>query len=277
MLAGAGETERAGFFDQFGKAFDAFLGFAPRHEIAKPPDDLPGADRLFGGAVQRAFNFRDVGIGAGGQQTARTLHVVADRGERLIELVRKRRRHLSHRAQARDVDELGLQFLKPRLGLLVFGQIADEAGEVGRSAGLHFADRKMHRKSGSVLALTGYNSADADDMPFAGGSIAGEVAVMARTVRIWHQDADVLADRLAFRVAELPFGGTAEELHDAVAVDDDHGIGNGLQDRVKVAFPCSKRFLDLLLIVDFDDDSAEMARPSLFVLDDAAARANPVA
>ena len=58
LLAGAGETERAGFLDQLGKAFDALLGFAPRHEIAKPPDDLPGADRLFGGAVQRAFNLR---------------------------------------------------------------------------------------------------------------------------------------------------------------------------------------------------------------------------
>ena len=58
LLAGAGETERAGFFDQFRKAFDALLGFAPRHEIAKPPDDLAGADRLFGGAIQRAFNFR---------------------------------------------------------------------------------------------------------------------------------------------------------------------------------------------------------------------------
>ena len=29
------------------------------------------------------------------------------------------------------MDEFGLQFLKPRLGLLMFGQIADEAGEVG--------------------------------------------------------------------------------------------------------------------------------------------------
>ena len=277
LLAGAGETERAGFFDQFGKIFDALLGFSPRHEITKPPDDLPGADRLFGSAVQRAFNLGYVGVVTGTQQTARTLHVVADRGERLIELVRKRRRHLSHRAQARDVDQLGLQLLQPCLGLLMFGEIADEAGEVGRSTGLHFADRKMHRKSGSVLALSGYNSTDADDMPFAGGSIAGEVPVMARTVRIWHQDTDVLADRLAFLVAKLPFGGTAEELHDAVAIDNDHRIGNCLQDRVKVAFPGSKRFLDLLLIVDFDHDTAEMAKPSLFVLNDAAARANPVA
>ena len=66
LLAGAGEAERAGFLDQFGKAFDAFLGFAPGHEIAQPPDDLPGADRLFGGAVQRAFNFWGVRIGAVG-------------------------------------------------------------------------------------------------------------------------------------------------------------------------------------------------------------------
>ena len=53
--------------------------------------------------------------------------------------------------------------------------------------------------------------------------------------------------------------------------------GNRLQDRAKVAFPCSQRFFDLLLIVDIDDDSAEVAWTTLFALDDAAARANPVA
>ena len=100
---------------------------------------------------------------------------------------------------------------------------------------------------------------------------------MARTVWIWHQDADVLADYLPFRVAKLPFGGTAEELHDAVAVDDDHRIGNGLQDRVKVTFPCSKRFLNLLLVIDVDHDTAKMAGFSLFTLYHAAARANPLA
>jgi hypothetical protein len=46
---------------------------------------------------------------------------------------------------------------------------------------------------------------------------------------------------------------------------------------MKVAFPRSKRFLDLLLILDVDDDSAEVARPLLFTFDDAAARANPMA
>ncbi len=137
--------------------------------------------------------------------------------------------HFSHRAQTRNVNEFGLQFLKPCLGLLMFRQIADEAGEVGHSAGLHLADRKMHRESRPILALTGYDSANADDMPLAGGSIARQVAIVARTVGVWHQDADILADSLLLGIAELPFRGTAEELHEAIAVDDNHGIRNSLK------------------------------------------------
>ena len=140
LLTGAGETERAGFLDQFGNAFDAFLGFSPCHEIAKAPDDLSGADGLLGSTVQRAFDLGNIGHGAGAQQPARALHVIADRGKRLIELVCERRRHFAHRAQARDVNKFGLQFQKACLSLLVFGQVADEAGEIGGSTRLHFAD-----------------------------------------------------------------------------------------------------------------------------------------
>src|SRR5215211_381120 len=100
---------------------------------------------------------------------------------------------------------------------------------------------------------------------------------MARAVRIRHQDTDVMADRLVFEVTELPLCGAAEELHDATAVDHDHRIRNGFQDRAKMAFPCSKCFLNLFLIVDIDHDSAEMAGFSLFVPYDATARPNPVA
>ena len=46
---------------------------------------------------------------------------------------------------------------------------------------------------------------------------------------------------------------------------------------MKVAFPCSKCFLNLLLIIDIDHDTAEMAGFSLFSLYDAAAHANPLA
>ena len=63
------------------------------------------------------------------QQPPRALQVIRDRRQRLVELVRERRGHLAHGGEARDVHELGLQFLQARLGLLPLGQVADEAGE----------------------------------------------------------------------------------------------------------------------------------------------------
>src|SRR6266446_7139535 len=134
----------------------------------------------------------------------------------------------------------------------------------------------MHRESGSVLALTGDDSADADDMPLAGGPVAGEVAIVPRTVRIWHQYTDVLADRLLFAVAELPFRGAAEELHDAVAIDHDHRIRNGLQDRLQMALARPQRFLELFLLVNIEHDAAEMTGHAVLVADRAAAGAHPV-
>ena len=76
------------------------------------------------------------------------------------------------------MDQLGLQFLQPRLGLLSFGQVADEAGEEALIAHVHFADGKLHRKRRAVLALADDDAADADDAPLAGAQIAVEIAVM---------------------------------------------------------------------------------------------------
>ena len=108
------KRQRRRLLDQLGDAFDAPFRFAAQHEVAQAADDLAGADRLFGGAVERGLDLGGVGVGAGGEQPARAFHVVADRRERLIELVRERRGHLAHRAQARDVEQLGLQFLQVR-------------------------------------------------------------------------------------------------------------------------------------------------------------------
>src|SRR5260370_16275950 len=114
----------------------------------------------------------------------------------------------------------------------------------------------MHGKRRSVLALTGYNTSNADDMSLARGQIPGQITVVARTIRGWHQHTDVLADGFGFGVSELPFGGAAEELHDAAPIDDNHGIGDSLQDPAKLTFPHSKSFFGLLLIVDIDYDPA---------------------
>src|SRR5258708_34283184 len=84
-------------------------------------------------------------------------------------------------------------------------------------------------------------------------------------MRVWIKDAEVLADRFVFEIAKLPLGGAAEELHDAVSVDENHRIRDSLQDRTKVAFPGSQGFFDLLLIVNIDHGPAELTAPPVFV------------
>jgi hypothetical protein len=44
--------------------------------------DLASANGLIRGAIQRRFDLRHVGVSARRQKTVRSLHVVADRGER---------------------------------------------------------------------------------------------------------------------------------------------------------------------------------------------------
>ena len=247
LFARSGKSERSRLLDQLRQAFDALFGFAARNEVAKPADDLTGAKRLLGGAVHGIFDLRLVGVGAAGEQPARAFHVVADGGERLVEFVRECGCHLAHRAQARNVHQFGLQFLQARLGLLMLGEVAHEAGEVGVAAGLHLADRKMHRKGRSIAALAGHDASDADDVAFAGRAVARDVAVVARPVGFGHQLADVLADGFVFGIAEQSLGGGAEKLNDAVTVDDDHGVRHGVEDRAQVAFARPQRLFDLLL------------------------------
>ena len=276
LLAGARQTERAGLLNQLRKALDAFFRFAARDKIAKPANDLAGAERLLGSAVHGIFDLGRIGVVTGRQEPARAVHIIADGGKRLVKLVRQRGGHLTHRAQAGNVNQFGLQFLQSRLGLLVLGKVVRESGEVGLAAGLHLADRQMHRKGRSIPALASHDSADTDDVPFARGSIAREIAVMTRPVRIGHQFADVLADRLLLGIAEQTLGRRAEKLHHAVAVDYDHGVGHGVEDGPKVALARSQRFLEPLLLADVESDPAEVKGNAGFILDQASAHANPL-
>ena len=139
------------------------------------------------------------------KQPARPFHVVRDGRQRLVELVRERRGHFAHRGQSRDVQEFGLQFLQPCLGLLPFGQIANEAGEEALVARSHFADRELHRKGRAVLALADDHAADANDPPLSGPQVAFKIAVMIFAIRRRHQHLDVLADDFRGAVAEQPF------------------------------------------------------------------------
>ena len=112
--------------------------------------------------------------------------------------MRESRCHFAHRAQARHVNQFGLQFLKFCLGLLMLGEVANKPGKMPLSTGVHLADGQVHWKSGPIPALSGDNASDADDVPFAAGLIASQVAVVAAAIRFRHQNADVLANGFVF-------------------------------------------------------------------------------
>ena len=260
LLARADQSQRRRLLDQLGDALDAPFGLAAQHEVAQAADDLAGADRLLGGAVERGLDLVGVRVGAVDEQPARALHVVADRRERLIELVGERRRHLAHRAQARDVGEFGLHPLEARLGALLLGEVAHETGEIAALAPLRLADREMHREGRTVGALAGDDAADADDARLAVGAIAGEIGIVAAAVGLRHQDAHVLADRLFLGDAEHPLGGAAEELDGSDRVDDDHRVGDGLEDRAQVFLAAAQRLLGAHLRVDVEHAAGEAPR-----------------
>src|SRR6185295_4009018 len=112
-----------------GDALDPALALAARDEAAQPADDLAGPQRLLGRLVHGVAQGRRAIVRARLEQTARSLEIVGDCRERLVELVGERRGHLAERGQARDMHDLRLQLLKPRLGLLALGEVANEAGE----------------------------------------------------------------------------------------------------------------------------------------------------
>src|SRR5271166_3378607 len=98
------------------------------------------------------------------------------------------------------MDELGLQFLKPRLGPLTLCQIANEAGEEALIARPHLSDRKLHRKSRAVPALADDHPADSDDSPLSGLQIPLEITIVTFPVGRGHQELDVFSEY--FRRAE---------------------------------------------------------------------------
>ena len=125
----ADQRQRTCFLDELLHVLHPPLAFAAGDEIAQPADNLPARSACSAALSMASRRIADVFVGTVFQQPARSLHVVGDRRERLVELVRQRGRHLAHGGQSRDMNELGLQFLQPRLGLLALGEIADEAGE----------------------------------------------------------------------------------------------------------------------------------------------------
>src|SRR5262245_44264250 len=100
------------------------------------------------------------------------------------------------------MNELGLQLLEPRLGLLALREVADESGEEALIARAHLADGELHRKSRAVLALADDDAPDADDAPLTGPQIALQVAVVVLPIGRRHQPFDIRANDFRCRIAE---------------------------------------------------------------------------
>jgi hypothetical protein len=98
---------------------------------------------------------------------------------------------------------------------------------------MRLADGELHREDGAVLAQALDLAADADDPPLAGGTVAGEIAVVALPVRGRHQHTDVAADDFLGTVAEQPHRRRAERADQAALIDGDDRLRHGLQSRAQ--------------------------------------------
>ena len=77
-------------------------------ERAQTANDIGGTCGLHGDLSQRLAQIREVAPGTGEQPLA-GLGIVRDGSERLIELVRNPRRHLTNRGHARHIQQTAMQ------------------------------------------------------------------------------------------------------------------------------------------------------------------------
>ena len=99
---------------------------------------------------------------------------------------------------------------------------------------VHLADRELHREGRAIAAPADHDPADADDSPLIGALVAFDIGVVALAIRRRHQHLDVLADDVRGLQPEQAFGRRTEGLHDAVLVDDDHGVGYAVENRLQM-------------------------------------------
>ena len=275
LLPGPDEGQRARLLDQPRDGLEPALRLAAGDELPQAADDLTGPQGLLGGLVEDLDGLRD-GLGIRlGQQAPAAPGVVGDGAERLVQLVGQGGGHRAHRAQARDVDELGLQFLEARLGPLPLGQVVDEAGEEDLLARAHLADGELHRKGRAVRPLARHDPVGSDDAALPGAPVVREVAVVLAAHRLGHQHAHVPPDGRGRGIAEEALGRRAEGGDGPRLVDDDHGLGHGVEDRAQVGLAGAQVRLGLLLLVDAEDDAAMPRRPALRVEAHPPARAQP--
>ena len=97
---GADEGQGASLLDQVLHVLAVPVGFTARYKFAKVPNDVPGAEGLLGGLLQRASQGLSLSAWKAGRDLGTSLNVVRYCGERLIELVCQGGRHFPEFVEA---------------------------------------------------------------------------------------------------------------------------------------------------------------------------------
>src|SRR5579871_5903136 len=95
----ADQRECCGFLKENAGVLESLLGFTFRDELPQTLDDVAGAKRLVRAAVHRLANAILVDLFSF-QKRRRTAQIARDRRQRLVQLMRQRRRHFTHSREA---------------------------------------------------------------------------------------------------------------------------------------------------------------------------------
>ena len=184
-------------------------------ELAQTPDDFPAAQCLLGGDRDQGEELLSrLGAVKVASDAEAGVQVVDDGGERLVDLVRDRGRHLAHLVHARQVrivvpqrDQPFLAFAARMLQRLALADVLDDGDEEVRlaGAGADQRHRQAHPDDAAVLAHVALVHDVAIDL-------ARQHAVDLREI-----------ERQVVDVSDL-LEAAAEQLRRAVARDLAHGV-----------------------------------------------------
>ena len=203
-------------------------------EIAQPADDLARAaclrGRLFD-QLGRLPQLRRLLRVRGFQGALRRLCIIHNCGKRLIQLMRQRRRHLPHRAQARDMQKFRLKLLQAHLDAQPLRNVVENTHIDDPPVDAPFADRQKYGQDGAVLAAGDNFPADTDNMPLAGPPVMLKIAVMRLPIGRRHQHRHIAPDHLIGAITQKTFAGRVINLHHAIGIYHDYAVVSSRKQR----------------------------------------------
>ena len=188
-------------------------------EFPHLPNDLAGAANFTDGFVKK----RDRTIKLRrrfslSQRQAHRFDKARRSGQRLIELMSDRCRHLAHGADARCMAELELGVCEPALRRALFSDILDEADKDALIVA-KLGDVKNRRKLLPVCAQSSHRPRYSDFVRFVRFNIATHVRIMPQLLRRRHKHLDGFADDFRLAISEGLFSLPAETQNRARDID----------------------------------------------------------